>query len=234
MNTNDLIAMLAAEASTTPTVSALRRCVQATAAGVAISLALVLTLWGLNPELNTLTHTQAFWVKVVWLVLTCTFAAPVVMHLARPGVAAGRGVWGIALALVGMALLALMQVATVDADTGMQLMLGSSWQALDAARHGAHTPSASGRKRWLDGGRFGEFGLFPALHRNSLRVCGGLVCSRHCLDDLCWRVAGFTLVALVSHALLIARESRSDKLPNTPQTKKAPCHGAFLLLQVRR
>ena len=128
MKTNDLIAMLATEASATPTVSPLRRCVQATAAGIAISLALVLTLWGLNPELNALAQTQAFWVKVMWLLLTCTFAVPVVMHLARPGVAAGRGVWGVAAALVGMALLALMQVASVDADTGMQLMLGSSWQ----------------------------------------------------------------------------------------------------------
>jgi hypothetical protein len=133
MKTNDLIALLATEASATPTVSPLRRCVQATAAGVAVSLVLVLTLWGLNPELNALAHTQTFWVKVVWLVLTCTFAAPVVMHLARPGVAAGRGVWGIAAALLGMALLALMQVATVDADTGMQLMLGSSWQECSAS-----------------------------------------------------------------------------------------------------
>lgn len=133
MKTNDLIAMLATEASATPTVSPLRRCAQATAAGVAISLALVLTLWGLNPELNALAHTQAFWVKVVWLVLTCIFAAPVVMHLARPGVAAGQGVWGIAAALVGMALLALIQVATVDADTVMQLMLGSSWQECSAS-----------------------------------------------------------------------------------------------------
>ena len=133
MKTNDLIAMLATEASATPTVSPLRRCVQATAAGVAISLALVLTLWGLNPDLNALAHTQAFWVKVVWLAATCLFGAPVVMHLARPGVAAGRGVWGIAAALVGMALLALMQVANVDADTGMQLMLGSSWQECSAS-----------------------------------------------------------------------------------------------------
>jgi hypothetical protein len=133
MKTNDLIAMLATEASATPTVSPLRRCAQATAAGVAVSLTLVLTLWGLNPELNALAHTQAFWVKVVWLVLTCTFAAPVVMHLARPGVVAGRGVWGIAAALVGMALLALMQVATVDAHTGMQLMLGRSWQECSAS-----------------------------------------------------------------------------------------------------
>ena len=133
MKTNDLIAMLATEASAISTVSPLRRCAQATATGVAISLALVLTLWGLNPELNALAHTQAFWVKVVWLAVTCLFGAPVVMHLARPDVAAGRGVWGIAAALAGMALLALMQVATVDADTGMQLMLGSSWQECSAS-----------------------------------------------------------------------------------------------------
>ena len=59
MKTNDLIAMLATEASATPTVSPLRRCAQATAAGVAICLVLVLTLGGLVPQLDTLTHTQA-------------------------------------------------------------------------------------------------------------------------------------------------------------------------------
>jgi hypothetical protein len=133
MKTNDLIAMLATEASATPTVSPLRRCVQATAAGIAISLALVLTLWGLNPALNALAHTPAFWVKLVWLAIMCVFAAPVVMHLARPGVGAGKGVWGIAAALVGMALLALMQVTAVNADTAMQLMLGSSWQECSAS-----------------------------------------------------------------------------------------------------
>ena len=133
MKTNDLIAMLAAEASATPTVSPLRRCAQAIAAGMAVSLVLVLTLWGLNPELNALARTQAFWVKVVWLVLTCLFAAPVVMHLSRPGIAAGRGVWGIAAALLGMVMLALAQVATVDADTGIQLMLGRSWQICSAS-----------------------------------------------------------------------------------------------------
>jgi hypothetical protein len=209
MNTNDLIAMLAAEASTTPTVSALRRCVQATAAGVAISLALVLTLWGLNPELNTLTHTQAFWVKVVWLVLTCTFAAPVVMHLARPGVAAGRGVWGIALALVGMALLALMQVATVDADTGMQLMLGSSWQECSASIVALSVPLLTALLWMLRD----MAPTRPALAGASAGLMAGalasLVYSLHCTETAyafvaVWYVAGIALMTCVG-ALLGSR-----------------------------
>ena len=90
MNTNDLIATLAAQASATQPASGMRRYTQAMAVGIAVSVTLLFTLWGLNPELIDLAHTPAFWVKVVWLVLTCTFAAPVVMHLARPGVPAGR------------------------------------------------------------------------------------------------------------------------------------------------
>jgi hypothetical protein len=66
-------------------------------------------------------------------VLTCTFAAPVVLHLSRPGVAAGRGVWGIAASLAGMAVLATWQVLQVDAGAGMQLMLGESWQTCSAS-----------------------------------------------------------------------------------------------------
>jgi hypothetical protein len=132
MKTNDLIAMLATEAGPPP-VSHLRLCTQAVTAGLTVSLVLVLTLWGLNPELSALAHTQAFWVKVLWLVLTCTFATPVVLHLSRPGAAAGRGGWGIAASLAGMALLAIWQIASVDADTGKQLMLGQSWQTCCAS-----------------------------------------------------------------------------------------------------
>ena len=200
MKTNDLIALLATEASATPTVSPLRRCAQATAAGVAVSLVLVLTLWGLNPELNSLAHTQAFWVKVVWLVLTCTFAAPVVMHLARPGVAAGRGVWGIAAALLGMAMLALAQVATVDADTGMQLMLGGSWQICSASIAALSVPLLAALLWMLRG----MAPTRPALAGASAGLMAGtlasLLYSLHCTETAyafvaVWYVAGIAVMA---------------------------------------
>ena len=206
MNTNDLIAMLATEASATPTVSPLRRCVQATAAGVAVSLVLVLTLWGLNPELNALAHTQTFWVKVVWLVLTCTFAAPVVMHLARPGVAAGRGVWGIAAALAGMALLALMQVSTVDADTGMQLMLGRSWLECSASIAALSVPLLAALLWMLRG----MAPTRPALAGASAGLMAGslasLVYSLHCTETAyafvaVWYVAGIAVMTGVGALL---------------------------------
>ena len=200
MKTNDLIAMLSTEASVTPTVSPLRRCAQATAAGVAVSLVLVLTLWGLNPELNALAHTQTFWVKVVWLVLTCTFAAPVVMHLARPGVAAGRGVWGIAAALAGMTLLALMQVATVDANTGMQLMLGRSWQECSASIAALSVPLLAALLWMLRD----MAPTRPALAGASAGLMAGtlasLVYSLHCTETAyafvaVWYVAGIAVMA---------------------------------------
>ena len=209
MKTNDLIAMLATEASATPTVSPLRRCVQATAAGIAISLALVLTLWGLNPELNALAHTQAFWVKVVWLVLTCTFAAPVVMHLARPGVAAGRGVWGIAAALLGMAMLALAQMATVDADTGMQLMLGSSWQVCSASIAALSVPLLAALLWMLRGMAPTRPAMAGASAGLMAGAMSGLVYSLHCPETAyaflaVWYVAGMAVMAGVG-ALLGSR-----------------------------
>lgn len=200
MKTNDLIAMLATEASATPTVSPLRRCAQATAAGVAVSLVLVLTLWGLNPELNALAHTQTFWVKVMWLVLTCTFTVPVVMHLARPGVAAGRGVWGIAAALAGMALLALMQVVTVDAETGMQLMLGRSWQECSASIAALSVPLLAALLWMLRD----MAPTRPALAGASAGLMAGtlasLVYSLHCTETAyafvaVWYVAGIAVMA---------------------------------------
>ena len=209
MKTNDLIAMLATEASATPTVSPLRRCVQATAAGVAISLALVLTLWGLNPELNALAHTQAFWVKVVWLTLMCVFAAPVVMHLARPGVAAGKSVWGIAAALVCMALLALMQVAAVDADAGIQLMLGGSWEVCSASIAALSVPLLAALLWMLRG----MAPTRPALAGASAGLMAGamasLVYSLHCTETAyafvaVWYVAGIAVMTGVG-ALLGSR-----------------------------
>lgn len=209
MKTNDLIAMLATEASATPTISPLRRCAQATVAGVAISLALVLTLWGLNPELNSLAHTQAFWVKVVWLVLTCTFAAPVVMHLARPGVPAGRSVWDIAAALLGMAMLALMQVATVDADTGMQLMLGRSWQECSASIAALSVPMLAALLWMLRGMAPTRPALAGASAGLMAGAIAGLVYSLHCPETAyaflaVWYVAGMALMAGVG-ALLGSR-----------------------------
>ena len=209
MKTNDLIAMLATEASATPTVSPLRRCAQAIAAGMAVSLVLVLTLWGLNPELNALARTQAFWVKVVWLVLTCLFAAPVVMHLSRPGIAAGRGVWGIAAALLGMVMLALAQVATVDADTGMQLMLGGSWQICSASIAALSVPLLAALLWMLRG----MAPTRPALAGASAGLMAGslasLVYSLHCTETAyafvaVWYVAGIAVMAGVG-ALLGSR-----------------------------
>lgn len=199
MKTNDLIAMLATEASATPTVSPLRRCAQATAAGVAISLALVLTLWGLNPELNALAHTQAFWVKVVWLVLTCTFAMPVVLHLARPGMAAGRGVWGIAAALLGMAMLALAQVATVDEDTRMQLMLGGSWQVCSASIVALSVPLLAALLWMLRGMAPTRPAMAGASAGLMAGAIAGLVYSLHCPETAyaflaVWYVAGMALM----------------------------------------
>lgn len=209
MKTNDLIAILAAEASTTPTVSPLRRCVQAIATGAAISLVLVLTLWGLNPELNALAHTPAFWVKVVWLALMCVFAAPVVMHLARPGVAAGRSVWGVAAALVGMAMLALMQVAAVDADTGMQLMLGNSWQECSASIAALSVPLLAALLWMLRGMAPTRPALAGASAGLMAGALAGLVYSLHCPETdyaflAVWYVAGMATMAGVG-ALLGSR-----------------------------
>ena len=209
MKTNDLIAMLAADASAIPTASPLRRCAQAIAAGMTARLGRVLTLWGLNPELSELTHTQVFWVKVLWLVLTCTFAAPVVMQLSRPGMAAGRGVWGIAAALLGMTVLALAQVATVDADTGMQLMLGESWQMCSASIAALSVPLLAALLWMLRGMAPTRPALAGASAGLMAGAIAGLVYSLHCTETAyafvaVWYVAGIAVMAGVG-ALLGSR-----------------------------
>jgi hypothetical protein len=209
MNTHDLIAALAAEASTTPPASGMRRYTQALATGLVVSLALVLVLWGINPSLNMLAHTQAFWIKLLWLVLTCTFAAPVVLHLSRPGVTAGRGVWGIAASLVGMAVLATWQVSQVDAATGVQLMLGQSWQVCSVSIAALSIPLLAALLWMLRG----MAPTRPALAGASAGLmAGGLAClvySLHCPETAyaflaVWYAAGMALMASIG-ALIGAR-----------------------------
>jgi len=206
MKTNDLITQLAAQASTVPQTSGLQRCSQAVLAGLAMSLTLLFMLWGLNPELHTLAHTSAFWVKLVWLLLTCAFAAPVVLHLSRPGVAAGRGVWGVAASLAGMAVLATWQVSQVDVNTGVQLMLGESWQTCSASIAALSVPLLA-TLLWM---LRDMAPTRPALAGASAGLlAGGLSClmySLHCPETAyaflaVWYVAGMALMACVGAAL---------------------------------
>lgn len=199
MNTNDLIATLAAQASAKQPASGMRRYTQAMAVGIALSVTLLFTLWGLNPELTALAHTPAFWVKLVWLALTCLFAAPVVLHLSRPGVAAGRGVWGIAASLAGMAVLATWQISQVDANTGMQLMLGASWQVCSASIAALSVPLLAALLWMLRG----MAPTRPALAGASAGLMAGalasLVYSLHCTETAyafvaVWYVAGMALM----------------------------------------
>ncbi|WP_310610391.1 DUF1109 domain-containing protein [Limnohabitans sp.] len=206
MNTHDLIATLATEASTTSPASGMRRYTRAIATGLVVSLALVLVLWGINPSLNILAHTQAFWVKLLWLVLTCTFAAPVVLHLSRPGVAAGRGVWGIAASLTGMAVLATWQISQVDAATGVQLMLGESWQVCSASIVALSLPLLAALLWMLRGMAPTRPALAGASAGLMAGGLAGLVYSLHCPETAyaflaVWYVVGMALMASIGAAL---------------------------------
>jgi hypothetical protein len=206
MNTYDLIATLAAEASTTQPASSMRRYTQALAMGLVVSLVLVLVLWGINPRLDILAHTQAFWVKLLWLLLTCIFAAPVVLHLSRPGVAAGRGVWGIAASLAGMAVLAIWQVSQVDAATGAQLMLGVSWQVCSASIAVLSLPLLAALLWMLRGMAPTRPALTGASAGLMASAMAGLVYSLHCPETAyaflaIWYVAGMSLMASLGAVL---------------------------------
>jgi hypothetical protein len=206
MNTNDLIATLAAEACTTQPISGIRRYAQAIAIGIATSMTLLLAFWGLNPKLNALAHTQAFWVKLLWLMLTCTFSAPVVLHLSRPGVAAGRGLWGIAASLAGMALLATWQVMLADLDTGMQLMLGGSWQTCSANIVALSVPLLAALL-WMLRGMAPTRPALAGASAGLMAAClACLVYSLHCPETAysflaVWYVAGMALMACIGAAI---------------------------------
>ena len=108
-----------------------------------------------------------------------------------------------------MAILALAQVATVDADTGKQLMLGGSWQICSASIAALSVPLLAALLWMLRGMAPTRPALAGASAGLMAGAIAGLVYSLHCPETAyaflaVWYVAGMAVMTGVG-ALLGAR-----------------------------
>jgi hypothetical protein len=127
MKTNDLIALLA-----TDTLQAQKpvrqQLLRQLLWGAAVCGVLLLTVFGLNPQMNQMAVHPAFITKMLWLTALMGFSLYGLFRLARPGVGAGHTLVGLGLALLAMGSLGLMQWLQADAGARTAQWMGGSWE----------------------------------------------------------------------------------------------------------
>ena len=126
MKTQDLISQLAQNPvpAGLPVHQQLRR----TLPGAMLACgALLLTFWGLNPDLSGMTTHPAFVTKMLWLAALAVFSGRGLLRLSRPGVSAGPTFWGLALGWLTMAGLGLIQSFQTSSAGRVDLWMGNSW-----------------------------------------------------------------------------------------------------------
>ncbi len=128
METDDLIATLAADASPVPQHAVWRRWGLAVLLALAIS-AVVMTLgWGVRPDIHHAMRTSPFWMKAGYTLALGVAGLLIVERAGRPGARLG---WGLALA--GAAVVAILALGMRE----LMLMPMADWRA-DMMGHSAH------------------------------------------------------------------------------------------------
>jgi hypothetical protein len=128
MKTDELIRLLAQDASPGPRHSGERRLATALLVGVPVALAWVQAAFGLRADLQTLMATAAFWQKVAMPLAVAVAGLAVVFRLGHPGAHPGRwwiGLW-LPVALLWAWAVALLWQAEPAAR--LPLVLGTTWR----------------------------------------------------------------------------------------------------------
>ncbi|HEX7758687.1 MAG TPA: DUF1109 domain-containing protein [Caulobacteraceae bacterium] len=103
MNTDDLIATLAADAAPVRRGAVWMRWGLAVAAALGLSLAVMLSVWGVRADIHHAMRTSPFWMKAGYTLALGLAGLLIVERAGRPGVRLG---WGVALAAVAVAVIA--------------------------------------------------------------------------------------------------------------------------------
>jgi len=128
MQTHELIEALAADTGRVPATALERRLALAGAGGAAAALVLVLAWLKLRPDLGEAMGGGFFWIKALYTGALALAGVWATASLARPDDSPRAAVL-IAFALVaGFEIVALVQFASMDAQTRMAAMRGVSWQ----------------------------------------------------------------------------------------------------------
>ncbi len=127
MNTDQLIAALAAGVEPVDPGASRRRLMLAAAAGFLAGLPLLLLLLGINPSLAQAALLPMFWVKFGFVAGLAAAGWWTVFRLSRPGATLGSPALALATPVVVMGVLALAALVLAQADQRLALLLGSSW-----------------------------------------------------------------------------------------------------------
>lgn len=132
MNTNDLIALLASD-TLQPQPPARQQLLQKLMLGAVVCCVLLLVFFGMNPRMSEMALLPAFVTKMLLLGALMGFSLFGLFRLARPGVTAGRSLWGIGLTLLAMFGIGLVQLLQTGSGARTAQWLGGSWQVCTAS-----------------------------------------------------------------------------------------------------
>lgn len=128
MKTDDLVAMLATGTMAVPRHTSSRRIGLALLAGVAISLAILFTGYGVRDDLRQVMSLPMFWVKLLFPLCIAAAAFVIVQRLARPGVKVRRAWAGLVAPVLAVWTMAAVAWFTTPMADRMPSLLGQSWR----------------------------------------------------------------------------------------------------------
>ena len=132
MKTQELIGLLAGDTySVQP--PAWQQVTRASLLAGLVCTTMLITLWGINPQMRQMSAHPAFIIKMLWLAGLISCSTYGVLRLARPGLSAGHTTRGLLLCLLTMLGLGLAQSLHAPAGARQTLWMGTSWQVCSAS-----------------------------------------------------------------------------------------------------
>ena len=128
MRTDELIHLLATDDRPVQRNAIEQRFVVAALAGIAGAGVLMLSLFGLRPDLLATMALPMFWGKLVFAAALAAAGLALLRRMARPGMALGHAALWLALPPLVLWAMALWALSQVSAAERMPLILGSTWR----------------------------------------------------------------------------------------------------------
>jgi len=128
MNTDQLIESLGANVPRVTRHALARRVGFGIAAGGVVTLALVITVLGIRPDLRVAMHGFTFWMKWTYTTTLGLGAAYAVTRLGRPIPGSLRGLWFLTLPVLLLAVIGCTELARTAPEQWLALWLGRSWK----------------------------------------------------------------------------------------------------------
>lgn len=128
MKTDELVALLAADAAPVARTGASRHIAMAMAVAIPLTIVTMLLTMGTRPDLAQAMLYPAFWLKVLFPAAVACAGFATLARLARPGVSARIGEIAIVLPLLLLWLMAISAYAGAPASERASMVWGESWQ----------------------------------------------------------------------------------------------------------